>query len=271
MTTITKKKKKQPILDTKRGSLMLIDPNNIIVEKNFNEREDYGNLQELADSIKRLGQLEPARGYKKHGEEKFILTDGHRRLAAIKLAIKQGAKIPYLALVHGSKNPVDRLYEMAITGLGKKPLEPMEEARIYSRLKNAGEKVEEIAIKSGKSLPHIYSRIQLLDLDSEIQTMISKNEVSPTTALHVIRQYPDRKEAYNKIKTIVRASKTGKKITNKNVSGVFGKTTIQKLEETLRILSSEVVNNKRVSLLNSMVVVLRNSKSTANDVAELFR
>lgn len=271
MTTVTKEVKRPRIFETKKTGLMMIDPRNIEVEKDFNARVDYGNLQELADSIKNLGQLEPARGYKKYGTNKYILTDGHRRLAAIKLANEQGAKIPYVLLIHGSRNPVERLYEMAITGLGKKPLEPIEEASVYAKLREAGEKVEEIAVKSGKSLPHIYTRIQLLDLDQEVQDMISKGDVSPTTALHIFRQCNSNAETTSKIKALVKSSKTGKKITNKNVSGIFGKTTIQKLEETLRMLVNESTNNKRVSLLSSLLVKLRNSKSTANELSEIFR
>ena len=80
--------KEKTALQTQRTDLMLVDPANIIVEEGFNHRSEnnYGNIEELALNIVANGVLDPPIGFKVRGEDKYIMTEGHRRLRAIKLA-----------------------------------------------------------------------------------------------------------------------------------------------------------------------------------------
>lgn len=74
------------IAETKKNDLLKVDPRNIVIEEGFNEREEYGDIEGLCQSIIEVGQLEAVKGYKMRGEEKYVLTDGHRRFRAIMMA-----------------------------------------------------------------------------------------------------------------------------------------------------------------------------------------
>jgi ParB family chromosome partitioning protein len=131
------------VLVTKRTDIMLVDPRNITVEEGFNVRKDMGDLEGLAHSVVTDGVIVPIEGYKVRSEDRYVLTDGHRRLAAVKLALKFHAegkagfedvsKIQLIRLIPSSANIKDRLYIMAITGEKKKDLTDLEKAEMYAR------------------------------------------------------------------------------------------------------------------------------------------
>ncbi len=73
----------------KKKDVYSISPDNIIVEKGFNPREDYGDMDHLIKSIRENGVLVPLRGYKERGTNNYIITDGHRRLRASKEVVKE--------------------------------------------------------------------------------------------------------------------------------------------------------------------------------------
>lgn len=264
------------IQSTKRTDLMKVDLANIEIEEGFNVRKEMGNIEELAKSIASLGQIEPAKGYKKPGEDKYVLTDGHRRFAAAKLANELGldGAPNILTLVPSSKNMVNRLYEMAVTGVEKKPLEPIEEANVYLKLVEAGEKVDDIALKMGKSRPHVYTRLNLLDLNEEIQEMVKQGKLSATTAVNESRKIKKgektEEEVLETLKDAVESKKDGKKATAKNVNGSTDKTPLNKLEEAIRILDERKLDSDEVNVLKAVVEKLKKKKSTAEDIANLF-
>ena len=80
-------------LKTKRTDIMLVDPRNLVIEEGFNKRSDYGDIPALALSIVQFGMIEAVKAHKVRGEEKYIVTDGHRRQAALMLAMAAMAMI----------------------------------------------------------------------------------------------------------------------------------------------------------------------------------
>ena len=76
---------------------------------------------------------------------------------------------------------------MVITGIGKKPLNSVEEAEAYKRLKAYGYEVKEIAKRVGKSLPHIYNLLKIADLPQEVKKRIINDEISGNTVLQIFK------------------------------------------------------------------------------------
>jgi len=75
----------------KRSDFFRVPLSEIVVEDNFNVREDMGDLTPLAKSLAAMGQKVPMIGKRSLG--KFIVTAGHRRLGAAQLANEKfGAK-----------------------------------------------------------------------------------------------------------------------------------------------------------------------------------
>jgi len=276
---------------TKRTDLMLVDPRNLEVEAGFNVRKDYGDIRGLALSIIALGVQEPLIGFKVRGEDKFTVTDGHRRHAAIKFALEKHAagdvhfadisKIANVPVRLASSDPIERLFTMAVTGEKKKNLTELERADMYSRLIDSimetkqvkrGDAIDEVILKVGISKPTLYNIISLNKLPEEIKEAISKNKISGSTVVTIVREVKDVEEQKRLVfEAIDAAEATGskKKATAANVKGLKTKSPMQRLEEVVARLQEKEVTNVRAKALMELVDMLKDKKST-NKIIELF-
>ncbi len=150
-----------------------IDINKITPNKNqpralFNDN----SLQELAESIKEIGVLQPI-AVKKIGEYYEIIA-GERRWRASRIA---GLKtIPCIVKdLEGLK----ALEAALIENIQRENLNPIEEAQTYARFSEEFNlSQEEIAIKVGKSRPAVANSMRLLNLDKRVQTFVKEGKLS---------------------------------------------------------------------------------------------
>jgi len=272
------------VLPTKRGEMFNISPFNIVVEDNFNVRKDMGDLEGLMNSILANGQLEPIMVHKVAGEEKYVLTDGHRRFAAIMLAIEKGNTIPYVKAIKVSGNAEDRLFAMVITGTDKKPLTVLEEAEAYKRLVSLGYEVKNIAERTGKSFPHIYNALKLADVPKKLKNAIESGAISATTVSQLIREVKEGEDVVAIVETAIAAAKKQpdgkvKKVTKKEVVTVAKKegklksekaptTPMGKLEAAYEKLKGQEATN--FILLEDLLSLMNDENSTVNEIMRLF-
>lgn len=257
---------------SKKSDLISVDPRNIIIEEGFNVRKDMGDIEELMNQIIALGQLEPVRGVKKRGTEQYVLTDGHRRMAAITMARDRGHDIPYVKLIPTSENMEDRIFAMVVTGMGKKALNVLEEGEAYKRLIGYQYTAKDIAAKIGKSMAHIYNVLKLADAPKAVKNFIEKNEISATTVMTLVREVKDPAELVTVVENAVTEAKKGggtKKATVKHTSVERVKTPLQKLAEAYEI--AEKNKAKHLELLFEVINTLNKKESTAKQVAKLFQ
>ena len=170
---LTKVKRSLPAEEEEtKGSLMvkisLIEPNRDQPRKDFNEEE----LQELAESIKNYGVLQPLLVQKKGTS--YELIAGERRWRAAKLA---GLKEVPVVLREYSKQ---QAMEIAlIENVQRADLNPIEEAQAYQQLvKEFHLTQEEIAARVSKNRATITNAMRLLKLDEEIQDLVIKGAIS---------------------------------------------------------------------------------------------
>lgn len=281
-------------LNTKRTDLMLVDPRNCTVEENFNVRKDYGDIQGLAKSIVEMGVIEPIVGFKVRNEDRYVMTDGHRRLTAVLLAFQlhaQGmagfediSKIERIPMRTASADPKERLYIMAVTGESKKVLTDLEKSEMYSRLieygkaegKKRGEVIDDIKQRLGVSQATVYNILKLNALPEVIKDAIANNEISGSTVVTIIREIKDEDEQIKAVSEAIVHAKAlaekdgGKsKATASNVKGLKAKSPMQKLKEVVEKLESKEISNSRTKLLNELVEALTEKKST-NKIMDLF-
>lgn len=255
------------ILKSDKDNLWKVDPRNIEIEEGFNIREDLGDIEGLLKSILEIGQVDPVVGYKKRGEDKFVLTEGHRRHAAFMLGIERGHDMPKIKLVIGSSNPEDRILAMIATGIGKKRLTVIEEAEAYKRLINLEYKAAEIARKVGKTPAHISNLLKLADVPKAVKEQINKGNIKATTVLAILKETKDDHKALssrvNKAVAIMveaqekQAQLGGKtkakaKVTTKEV-GILSP--MQKFAELVNQL--EEVDTKMANKVKELYVMLR--------------
>ena len=170
---LTKVKRSLPAEEEEtKGSLMvkisLIEPNRDQPRKDFNQEE----LQELAESIKNYGVLQPLLVQKKGTS--YELIAGERRWRAAKLA---GLKEVPVVLREYSKQ---QAMEIAlIENVQRADLNPIEEAQAYQQLvKEFHLTQEEIAARVSKNRATINNAMRLLKLDEEIQNLLIKGAIS---------------------------------------------------------------------------------------------
>lgn len=139
-----------------------VEPNRNQPRKNFDE----DLLQELADSIKQYGIIQPLIVQKR--EDYYEIIAGERRWRAAKIA---GLKeVPVII-----KDYTDReIVEIAlIENIQRADLNPIEEAQAYQRLiKEYNLKQDEVAEKVSKSRATITNSMRLLKLDDRVKQML---------------------------------------------------------------------------------------------------
>ena len=145
-----------------------IEPNRSQPRKIFDEDA----LEELADSIRQYGLIQPIMVQKRDGYYEIIA--GERRWRA---CMKAGLKeVPVIIREYDDQ----KIMELSlIENLQREDLNPMEEARAYKRLmEEFGLTQEEIAGRVSKSRPVIANALRLLKLDERVQAMVEQGEIS---------------------------------------------------------------------------------------------
>lgn len=148
--------------------LSLIEPNRNQPRKQF----DKTTLEELADSIKQYGVIQPLIVRKKG--DHYEIVAGERRWRAAKLAGLR--EVPVLIRDYGD----GQASEIAlIENLQRKDLNPMEEALAYRALMDEyGMKQSEVAEKVSKSRTVITNALRLLKLSENVQKLIEEGTLS---------------------------------------------------------------------------------------------
>lgn len=150
------------------AKLSEIEPNEEQPRKKFDEEE----LQELADSIKEYGVLQPLL-VKKSGDTYQIIA-GERRWRAAKLA---GLKeVPVIIREYDRQQSVEIAL---IENVQRADLNPIEEAYAYQLLmQEFGLKQEEIAARVSKNRATITNSIRLLKLAEPVQRLLIDGKIS---------------------------------------------------------------------------------------------
>lgn len=160
-----------------------IEPNREQPRRSFNEDA----LQELADSIKQYGILQPLLLQKK--DDYYEIIAGERRWRAARLAgIK---KVPAIIKEYSSQEVIEIAL---IENIQREDLNPIEEAMAYQRLINEyALKQDELAERVSKSRTAITNSMRLLKLSKAVQEMLIDEMISSGHARALI-PITDKKE-----------------------------------------------------------------------------
>lgn len=168
-----------------------IEPNQEQPRKKFDEE----SLQELADSMKEYGVLQPLL-VKKTGDTYQIIA-GERRWRAAKLA---GLKeVPVIIREYDRQQSVEIAL---IENVQRADLNPIEEAMAYQQLmQEFGMKQEDIAARVSKNRVTITNSVRLLKLPETVRTMLVNGELSSghARALLALEEKSQQEELAKKI------------------------------------------------------------------------
>lgn len=134
---------------------------------------DPHELQELADSIKTHGILQPLIVMEKP-DGGYELVAGERRLRASKIAGL--ASVPVIVKKLADQ---EKLEVALVENIQRQDLNPLEEAFAFKRLMEEFKLTqEEVAVKVGKSRPAVANAVRLLDLPPAVQAALSEGKIS---------------------------------------------------------------------------------------------
>lgn len=135
---------------------------------------DVVNGDDLVDSIKTFGVLQPLNVRAQRDGDTYIIIAGHRRYDA---AVKAGLETVPCVITNGTSPTDDASVTamMLVENLQRQDLTVVEQARGFKTLADAGWKQKEIADKTGISASVISRRIKIAGLPDEILALIDEN------------------------------------------------------------------------------------------------
>lgn len=266
------------LLAEKRADLRKVDPRAIVIE-DTNPRVDYGDIDNLMQTLVSNGMQQPVKVKKIRGTETYRLVHGFRRMTAVKKAFELGldtSKIERIPVVLTEDNytEVSELVDHFILNSGL-PLSPIEEAEAINKLRNVhGLTPKEISEKIGKTQAHVSNMLTLASANEKVKNFIKNGKINATTVLSIIRESDDTAIQVKIIEdSLQKAQQSGKtKVTAKNLTGTSkGKTTMTLLNEALELLTDDLgVADARVQVLQKLVNNL-DKKEDAKVIARIFK
>ena len=225
-----------------------IEPNREQPRKNFNE----DLLDELADSIRQYGMIQPLIVQKER--EYYKIIAGERRWRAAK---KAGLK--EIPVIIKDYTPQQIVEISLIENIQRQDLNPLEEAMAYKRLMEEFQlKQDEIAERVSKSRVAITNAIRLLKLEERVQQMLAEDMITSGHARALLavengeEQYLlamkvfDGKLSVRETERLVKLYLEPKKEKKESVFSESEELAYQKMEEKMKeIFGSKVSIHKR--------------------------
>ena len=167
-------------------------------ETNYRKKMDKQGLEELTESIKQKGVLQPIIVRPVKGNGHYEIIAGHRRYQAATAAGLE--TIP--AIIEQFDD--EAALEVAITeNSQREDANPMDEALGFKRMMDTGAEVEMIAAKIGRPVAYVLGRVKLLGLCHEAQKAVMDGRISLGHAqvLLRLRSKAEQKALLNSIMT----------------------------------------------------------------------
>ncbi len=239
--------------------LTQVEPNNGQPRRNFNE----DSLQELADSIKQHGVIEPLIVQKKGNVYKIIA--GERRWRAARIA---GLKeIPVILKEYTDQE----VFEIAlIENIQREDLNPIEEALAYKKLIDEfGLKQDDVANRVGKSRVAVTNSMRLLKLDERVQQMLVDDMLSGGHArallsiVNVEQQYQTAMKVFDEKLSVRDTERLVKKLLEEKPE------ILQKADSSSQVIYHDL-EEKLKSIIGSKVVINRKANNKGKIEIEYY-
>jgi ParB family chromosome partitioning protein len=229
-----------------------VNPNAYQPRTHFDENE----LQELADSIKVNGIIQPLVVTPSDSSGRYMLIAGERRLRASKLA-----GLSTIPVVVRDVENEDSLLELAIIeNVQRTDLNPIEEAEAYNRLiEKFGYTQEETARKVGKNRSTITNMLRLLSLPEFIKNDVVYGVLSEGHARSLLRLGRDM-VSQKEIRDLIIKNKLSVRQVEKLIRKCNAAPAIKQIKDSEQIPDSyrSVLANQLINKLSSNVKITEN-------------
>jgi ParB family chromosome partitioning protein len=138
------------------------------------------DIQDLSDSIRSRGLLQPIRVRWDEEREKYVIVAGERRWRATIMAGRQAIAC---VVVEGEMTESEILHDQLVENCLRTDLQPIEQAGAFKVLMDAkgwtaGRLAEELHIRDST----VFKALALLELPGEVRERVAAGEIKPATA-----------------------------------------------------------------------------------------
>lgn len=195
MTTTIKNKRQKPAVGSNGKKPKAAEQNAIVLNNaeykhvkiedivfsplNYRKYISEEALQQFAEELKQHGIIS-ALTLRPIAADRYELVAGERRLRAAKLA---GLAAVPAAIAQLTDEQVTEI--QLAENLQREDPHPLDEANAVKMMLDTGKRIEEIALRLGKSKAFVYSRIRLLDLTAPFQEMFLSNAINIQEAFSI--------------------------------------------------------------------------------------
>lgn len=155
----------------------------VVSEMNSRKTFDEKSLNELAESIKEVGIIQPITTRVIDGKHQIVC--GERRYRASKIA-----KLKTIPCIVEDLTDEEVVSYVMIENLQREDIKPVEEAFYFGKLIEQGKSVQEIATKIGKSHVFVHGRLVLNDLIDGFKELLEQNVIDLRTSMLVASYKP---------------------------------------------------------------------------------
>ena len=169
-----------------------IDVDRIEADPQHREHFDETRLQELADSMKQHGQLQPARVRWDDARAKYVIIAGERRYRAALLA-----ELPSLdcIVVEGDISDARILREQIIENAKREDLKPTEKARsLRDLMELEGLNGKQLAETVNEDASVVSRMLKLLQLPEDVQTKVDAGAIGIREAVRCLEKTSSMKK-----------------------------------------------------------------------------
>lgn len=254
--------KRQKEEEKKEGEFFVkiskVEPNREQPRKSFDEDA----LQELADSIKQFGILQPLIVKKK--DDYYEIVAGERRWRAAKIA---GLKEVPVILKEFNEQEIVEI--SLIENIQRENLNPIEEAVAFKRLmEDFSLKQDEIAERVSKSRTAVTNSMRLLKLDKRVQQMVVDEMISTGHARALLSLEND--ELQYTVAQKIFDEKLSVRETEKLVKSILNPKKQKKILEEGEDLVYRNLEEKIKSIVGTKVLIQRKGKNKGKIEIEYY-
>jgi len=197
------------------NELVQLEIERIVVEEQIREEFDESKINNLADSIRDKGILQPL--IVRQETEKYILVAGERRLKASKIAGLN--KVPCVVMdIKKEDVPLLQLFE----NIQRENLSELELNKVFQGMKEKGLTIEEIAQKVHQDKSYIHRYLSISKFSDEEKKKLEEGvALTKLTEARKIKNEEKKKEVLDNINNLSR--KEIEKIKNKSSSSTPSK------------------------------------------------
>ena len=231
--------------------ISLVEPNREQPRRNFDEDA----LQELAESIKQFGIIQPLIVQKK--DDYYEIIAGERRWRAARIA-----SLKEVPVIIREYTPREVMEISLIENIQREDLNPIEEAGAYQRLMEEFRlKQDEVAQRVSRSRAAIANSVRLLNLDRRVQDMIIAQMLSTGHARALLaitdpeQQYQTAQRVFDEKLTVRDVEKLVRKMNEPPASTVR-----KSISEALEAVYADLAEQMKSALGTKVSISAKNAQ-----------